>query len=138
MKSSPARRRPAVAAVLVLATALISTGCAAGASSSTPAPTASGSSGPAATSSRIPLATSAPGSSRQASLEALLPSLITCMKAQGMPLSGSSTGKQVRQAFRALPLASQEHVFSACEHLLPASAREVIANDLAGEKRVAN
>lgn len=139
MKSSPASRRAPLAAVLVLATALGSAGCAA--SSSTPAPAASASSGPTATSSRIPLATSRPGSkpggSAQASLQALLPPLITCMKAQGMPLSGRSTGKQVRQAFRALPLTSQEHVFTACEHLLPASARQVIANDLAEEKRMA-
>ena len=137
MKRSPTGRRSALAAVLVLATALTSAGCAAGASSSTPAPTASGSSGPTATSARTPLATNRPAGSPQASLEALLPSLITCMKAQGMPLSGSSTGKQVRQAFRALPLASQEHVFTACEHLLPANARQVIANDLAEEKRMA-
>jgi hypothetical protein len=60
------------------------------------------------------------------------------MKAQGMRLSVTSTGKQVSQAFRALPLASQEHVFTACEHLLPASTRQVIANDLAEEQRMAS
>jgi hypothetical protein len=138
MNSSPTSWRPALAAMLVLATTLVSAGCAAGAASSAPAPTASGSSAPTATSSRIPLATSRPASSQKASLEALLPSLTTCMKAQGMRLSASSTGKQVRQAFRALPLASQEHVFTVCEHLLPASARQAIANDLAAEKRVAS
>lgn len=137
MKSSLTGRRSALAAVLVLAVAVGSAGCAAGGSSSTPAPAVEGSTGPTATSSRIPLATGRPGGGGQAALAADLPSLISCMKAQGMPLSASSTGKQVRQAFRALPLASQERVFTACEHLLPASARQVIAHDLAAEKGMA-
>jgi hypothetical protein len=136
MKSSLTSRRPALAAVLVLTAAVVS-GCAAGAASSTPAPAASASSTPTATSSRIPLATGRPASSKQASLEAILPPLITCMKALGMPLASSATDKQVRHAFVALPLASQERVFKACEHVLPASARQVIANDLAAEKGMA-
>jgi hypothetical protein len=79
-----------------------------------------------------------PGGGKQAGLDALLPSLVTCMKAQGMSLSSSSsTGKQVRQAFVALPLASQERVFTACEHLMPASVRQVITSDLAAEKAAA-
>lgn len=136
MKSPLASRRSALGAVLVLAAAA-SAACSAGGSSSTSAPAVSSPSGPAAASSRIPLATRVPGSSKQAGLQAVLPSLVPCMKAHGMSLSSSSTGKQVRQAFRALPLASQERVFSACEHLLPASARQVIASDLAEEKQMA-
>jgi hypothetical protein len=78
-----------------------------------------------------------PASSKQASLEAILPSLITCFNAHGMTLARSATGKQVRQAFIALPLASQERNFTACEHLLSLSARQVVANDLAAEKGMA-
>lgn len=138
MKSSLTSRRPALAAVLVLAVAVVSAGCAAAGSSSAPAPAASASSRPTATSStRIPLAIGTPASSKQAALEAILPSLTTCMKAQGMPLASSATGKQVRQAFVALPLATQERDFKACEHVMPASVRQVIANDLAEEKAMA-
>jgi hypothetical protein len=73
----------------------------------------------------------------KAALAPILPSLIACMKAQGVPLPTSPTTKQVRQAFVSLPLASQQSVFTACEHLLPESVRQVITNDMAKEKEAA-
>jgi hypothetical protein len=132
--SSLASRRTALAAVLVLSITVVSAGCAADGSSGTVTPTATTPSGPTATPSRIPLATAKPQTGGRASLAAYLPSLITCIKAQGIPVTSKSTGKQVRQAFRALPLASQERVFTACGHVLPVSARQAIAKDLAAEK----
>jgi hypothetical protein len=133
MNTSLAGRRTALAAVLAAGITVISAGCAAGGSPGTVTPTPSG---PAATSSRIPLATAKPHDGEAASLAAYLPSLITCFKAQGVPVTSKSTGKQVRQAFRALPLASQERVFTACGHVLPVSARQVIAKDLGVEKEM--
>lgn len=137
MKLAVASRKPALAAALALAIGAVSAGCATGTTSTTPTPAASHSSAPVPTPSRIPLATGSPGGDA-AALASILPSLITCMKAQGMTLpSASPTGKQVRQAFRTQPLASQQRIFTACEYLLPEAVRQVIINDLAEEKEMA-
>jgi hypothetical protein len=138
MKLALASRKSALAAALALAIAAVSAGCATGTTSATPTPAASHSSAPVPAPSRIPLATGSPGGHAGAALASILPSLITCMKAQGMTLpSGSPTGKQVRQAFRTLPLASQQRIFAACEYLLPEAARQVVIRDLAEEKDLA-
>lgn len=140
MKPAQAHRRPALAAGIVASIAVVLAGCGA-ASSSGPAASA-GSTGPTAAASAMPsatpLATRKPHDGTRAGFAAVLPSLIACMKAQDMPLTSASTDKQVRQAFRALPLAGQERVFKACEHVLPASARRVVAQDLAKEKGMKN
>jgi hypothetical protein len=134
MKTSLASRRSALAAVLVIGVAAVSAGCASGGSSST----GSSDTGRAATAtaapSRIPLATTQPGGGGQQSLP---PSIIACLRAQGVPVASTSTDKQVRQAFVALPVTSQERVFTACEHLFPASARQTIARNIAKEKGMA-
>jgi hypothetical protein len=132
MKLALASRKSALAAALALAIGAVSAGCATGTTSTTPTPAASHSTAPVPTPSRIPLATGSPGNAK--ALAAILPSLITCMKAQGLALPASPTGKQVRQAFRTQPLATQQRIFTACEYLLPEAVRQLVLNDLAEEK----
>jgi hypothetical protein len=134
MKSSLASRRSALAAMLVVGVAAVSAGCASSSSSSTdPSSTGTPTATATATPSRIPLAITQPGGGQPS----LSPSIIACLRDHGVPVTSKSTNKQVRQAFVALPLASQESVFSACEHLFPASVRQTIAQDIAQEKELA-
>jgi hypothetical protein len=135
MKTSLASRRSVLAAVLVIGVAAVSAGCASAGSSSTGSSSTGTPAAPAtAAPSRIPLATTQPGGGGQPSLP---PSIIACLRAQGVPAASTSTDKQVRQAFVALPVTSQERAFTACEHLFPASVRETIAKDIAKEKGMA-
>jgi hypothetical protein len=123
---SPSSRR-LVSAVVVVGVALGCAGCG-GSSSGTPgAATPSASTSPSGT----PLATGVSGKGNPGFLSA---SVTACLKTHGAALPAGATAKQVRNAFRALPLAKQQSAFTACESLLPVLVRQIIQQDLAKEK----
>jgi hypothetical protein len=114
--------------VVAAGVALGCAGCGGG-SPGTPTATAPAAS---ASPSRTPLATAVP---RTADAGSLLASVAACLKAHGVPLPAGATAKQVKKAYRTLPLARQQSVLNACGSSLPASARQVIQQDLDKEKK---
>jgi hypothetical protein len=92
------------------------------AASGTPAVTASPTASAAATASGSPVNA------------ALLASAISCLRSHGLAVADSAPLKQVRTAFKALPVAEQQRDFTACGSLLPATIRQEVAERIADEE----
>jgi hypothetical protein len=113
--------------------ALISVaGC--GGSSSVSAPDTSATPAPAASASP---AASPSGSARSAISGATLDAIVKCMESHGAAISAGGgatvTPKQVKDAFKALPVAKQQSVFAACGSLLPPAIRQAVQQRIAQE-----
>jgi hypothetical protein len=96
------------------------------AATGTPAVTAS----PTASASATATAT-ASGSAVNA---ALLASVISCLRSHGLAVADSAPLKQVKAAFKALPVTGQQSDFTACGPLLPATIRQKVAERIADEQ----
>ena len=97
-----------------------------------------GGSSPAATGT--PAVTASPTASASATASgspvnaALLASAISCLRAQGLAIADSTSLKQVKATFSALPVAKQQSDFTACGPLLPAAIRQQVAERIADEQ----
>jgi hypothetical protein len=94
------------------------------AATGTPAVTASSSASPSA---------SAAASGSPVNV-ALLASVISCLRSHGLAVADSAPLKQVKVAFKALPVAEQQRDFTACGPLLPATIRQKVAERIADEE----
>ena len=65
---------------------------------------------------------------------ALLASVIRCLRSHGLAVADSAPLKQVKVAFKALPVAEQQRDFTACGPLLPATIRQKVAERIADEE----
>ena len=65
---------------------------------------------------------------------ALLASVISCLRSRGLAVADSAPLKQVKTAFKALPVAEQQRDFTACGPLLPATIRQKVAERIADEE----
>jgi hypothetical protein len=65
---------------------------------------------------------------------ALLVSVIRCLRSHGLAVADSAPLKQVKVAFKALPVAEQQRDFTACGSLLPATIRQKVAERIADEE----
>jgi hypothetical protein len=100
-------------------------------------PTASGS--PGMTSSAAVTASAAASASATATASdspvnaALLARVISCLRSHGLAVADGAPLKQVKTAFKALPVAEQQSDFMACGPLLPATIRQKVAERIADE-----
>ena len=69
---------------------------------------------------------------------ALLASVIRCLRSHGLAVADSAPLKQVKVAFKALPVAEQQRDFTACGPLLPATIRQKVAERIADEEAAAS
>lgn len=106
---------------------------ASGCGDSPPTSAPSASSAPASSASAPATATPA----RPAVSGAVLTSVARCMRSHGVAVSAKTsvrvTARQLKDAFRALPIARQRSVFAACGSLLPADIRKVVRQRMAEE-----
>ena len=118
----------------VLLTAALGAGvaaAAAGCGGPSPAPTVSPTRSP---STESPAAIPS-GSSANATL---LASAIHCLQTHGVTIADGAGLKQVKAAFKVLPIARQQQDFTACGPLLPPTIRQVAAEQIADEQAAAS
>ncbi len=121
-------RRIALSVMLTVSLAAGVTVTAAGCGGSSPAATGT----PAVTASPAASATAtASGSPVNA---ALLASVIRCLRTHGLAVADSAPLKQVKTAFKALPVTEQQSDFTACGPLLPETIRQKVAERIADEE----
>jgi hypothetical protein len=60
--------------------------------------------------------------------------VISCLRSRGLAVADSAPLKQVKTAFKALPVAEQQRDFTACGPLLPATIRQKVAERIADEE----
>jgi hypothetical protein len=97
---------------------------------------ACGGSSPAArpaTASAAPSVTAAPSQHHQQKIsQTTLDNVVKCMKSQGVAFPRTDVmAKDVKDAFRALPVAGRQKVVAACGSLLPAEIRQVVEQRMA-------
>jgi hypothetical protein len=122
-------------ALWVMLTASLGAGvaiAAAGCGGSSPA--ASGSPAVTASPTAPPSASASASASGSAVNAALLASVTNCLRSHGLAVADGALLKQVKVAFTALPLAGQQHDFTACGPLLPATIRQKVAQRIADEE----
>ena len=68
---------------------------------------------------------------------ALLASLINCLRSHGMTVADGAQLKEVKAAFKVLPIAQQQQDFTACGPLLPTTIRQTVAERIADEQAAA-
>jgi hypothetical protein len=102
--------------------------------------TAAGCGGASPAASGTPAVTASPTASATATASgspvnaALLASVIRCLRSHGLAVADSAPLKQVKTAFKALPVAEQQNDFTACGPLLPATIRQKVAERIADEE----
>lgn len=89
---------------------------------------------PAVSASASPPATATATASGSPVNAALLASVIRCLRSHGLAVADSAPLKQVKVAFKALPVAEQQRDFTACGPLLPATIRQKVAERIADEE----
>ena len=87
-----------------------------------------------------PSATPTTAKSKQPKVsQAELQSVVNCMKSHDVTFTDARvTAKEIKNAFRALPVARQQSVFAACGSTLPASVRQVVQQRIAAETAAAS
>lgn len=69
---------------------------------------------------------------------ALLASVINCLQSHGLTVADGAQLKQVKDAYKVLPIAQQQRDFTACGPLLPPTFRQQVAERIADEQAAAS
>lgn len=90
-----------------------------------------------ATTSAAPSVTATPSQQKQPKISVTaLGNVAHCVQAHGVAIPADEArvnAKEIKDVFRALPLAKQHSVFAACGPLLPAAVRQVVQERMAEE-----